>query len=75
MLPFALIVSSLLMPQDADRDFAKFVDDYFAARYAFNPSEGTARGFTSMTRRSRTFRPIGSTIVGECCAPCRVDWR
>ena len=45
MLQLALIASALMMPQDADRDFAKFVDDYFAARYAFSPSEGTAQGF------------------------------
>ena len=29
----------------ADGDFAKFVEDYFAARYADRPSEGTAQGF------------------------------
>jgi uncharacterized protein (DUF885 family) len=45
MFQFALIASALMMPQDADRVFSIFVDDYFAARYAFSPSEGTAQGF------------------------------
>src|SRR6266851_10021392 len=26
-------------------DFARFVDEYFEARYAFRPTEGTAQGF------------------------------
>ena len=45
MLQIALVAFALMMPQDADRDFARFVDDYFAARYTFSPSEGTAQGF------------------------------
>ena len=40
-----LIAMSFAPSSRADDSFAKFADDYFAARYAFNPSEGTAQGF------------------------------
>ncbi len=36
---------------DADADFARFVDGYFAARFDFRPSEGTAAGLHEYDNR------------------------
>ena len=48
VLPIALALATLFSPipdDDADRAFTGFVDSYFAARFAYRPSEGTAQGF------------------------------
>jgi len=45
-------------PGSAPDDFGAFVDDYFAAHFAFSPTEGTAAGFheydTHLEDRSRS---------------------
>ena len=39
-----LLGGTMASAQSADGDFARFVDDYFDARFADRPSEGTAAG-------------------------------
>ncbi len=43
LAPLVLGFAAIALP--AGSDFSRFVDEYFDARYAFRPTEGTAQGF------------------------------
>src|SRR5712692_4516643 len=43
LAPLVLGFAAIALP--AGSDFSRFVDQYFDARYAFRPTEGTAQGF------------------------------
>jgi Bacterial protein of unknown function (DUF885) len=45
LLLLALTSMAIALALPAASDFSKFVDEYFEARYAFRPTEGTAQGF------------------------------
>jgi hypothetical protein len=45
LLLLALASTTVALALPAASDFSKFVDEYFEARYAFRPTEGTAQGF------------------------------
>jgi uncharacterized protein (DUF885 family) len=60
-----LLGTSAVRAQDADAKFSKFVDDYFAARYAFSPSEGTAQGFHEYDSKIEDLSKPRVTARGE----------
>jgi uncharacterized protein (DUF885 family) len=45
LLLLALASTAVALEPPPASDFSKFVDEYFEARYAFRPTEGTAQGF------------------------------
>jgi hypothetical protein len=45
LLLLALASLAVALAPPPASDFSKFVDEYFEARYAFRPTEGTAQGF------------------------------